>query len=404
MARSRGRQSALPVIVAVTAVLATVSGAFAHDRTTSYSSWHLSGRQATVVLRVNEVDIAALPWASGEGSAFDSALARYGLEHLTLLAGEQTCAASEPPHRLQAPVGRLALEWRVACPAEGPLSLRSDVLFDTRSGHVHFASLHSAGGSAERVLSNAERVWRLEGEAGAAGASSSSLGSYWLLGVEHIATGYDHLVFLLALLLMGGTFMSLAKVVSGFTVGHSLTLGLASLGLVRPEIASIEALIGLSIVLVAVENVWLLGPRSYPLPMTITALLALLGVGAARGLGLVSSLSFLGLGLFLGCYFPLLRRNPRAESARWAIALLFGLIHGFGFASVLRAADLSAERLVGALLSFNLGVEAGQLALVAMAWPLLRFALARWGNLVIEVGSAATIGFGVYWFVARTYF
>lgn len=403
MAKSHGSRPAQSVALAVTVALVAVSGAFAHDRTTSYSSWHVSGRQATVVLRMNEVDIATLPWAAGDGSAFDAALARYGLEHLTLLAGEQTCTASEPPHRLQAPVGRLALEWRVVCPAEGPLSIRSDVLFDTRSGHVHFASLHSAGSNAERVLSNAERVWRLEGEADAAGASSSSLASYWLLGVEHIATGYDHLVFLLALLLMGGTFKSLAKVVSGFTVGHSLTLGLASLGLVRPEIASIEALIGLSIVLVAVENVWLLGSRSYHLPITITAFLVLLAVGAAQGLGLVSSSSFLGLGIFLGCYYPLLRSNPQAESARWAIALLFGLIHGFGFASVLRAADLSAERLVGALLSFNLGVEAGQLVLVAMAWPLLRFALARWGNLVIEVGSAATIGFGLYWFVARMY-
>ncbi|HYN21776.1 MAG TPA: HupE/UreJ family protein, partial [Thermoanaerobaculia bacterium] len=320
-------------------------------------------------------------------------------------AGEQTCTAGEQPRRLQAPVGRLALEWRIACPAEGPLSIRSDVLFDQRSGHVHFASLYRAGGSAERVLSSAERVWKLNGEGGAGGAAaaSSSLGSYWLLGVEHIATGYDHLIFLLALLLMGGTFLSLAKVVSGFTVGHSLTLALASLGLVRPEIASIEALIGLSIVLVAAENVWLLGPRSYHFPLMLTALLGLLAVGAALGLGLVSSLSFLGLGLFLGCYYPLLRRNPNAESARWAVALLFGLIHGFGFASVLRAAELPAERLAGVLLSFNLGVEAGQLVLVAMAWPLLRFALARWGTLVVEVGSAVTLGFGIYWFVARTY-
>ena len=403
MARSHARQAAQTLALAVLTILVTVSGAFAHDRTTSYSSWHLSGRQATVVLRMNEVDVATLPLALEGGSDFDTALARYSLEHLTLVAGDQTCTASEQPHRLQAPVGRVAIEWRIVCPAEGLLSIRSDVLFDTRSGHIHFASLHSGGSNAERVLSSTERVWSLRDEADAAGASSSSLGSYWLLGVEHIVTGYDHLVFLFALLLIGGTFLSLAKVVSGFTVGHSLTLGLASLGLVQPEIASIEALIGLSIVLVAVENAWLLGPRSYRLPMTITALLLLLAIGSTQGLGLVSSLSFLGLGIFLACYYPLLRRNPQAESSRWAIALLFGLIHGFGFASVLRAADLSTERLVGALLSFNLGVEAGQLVLVATAWPLLRVALARWGNLVIEVGSAATLGFGVYLFVARMY-
>ena len=216
-------------------------------------------------------------------------------------------------------------------------------------------------------------------------------------------TGYDHLVFLLALLLSGGSFSLLVKVVSGFTVGHSITLALAALRLVEPQIQPIEALIGLSIAIVAVENVWLLGPRSWALPGTVIALLVLQGIGAAAGLGRISSVSCLGLAIFLACYYPLLRHRENVESARWAVAMIFGLIHGFGFASVLQAAGLPADRLAAVLVSFNLGVESGQLALVVMAWPLLSFGLRRWKPTVIAVGSAAAMGAGVYWLVGRAY-
>ena len=87
--------------------------------------------------------------------------------------------------------------------------------------------------------------------------AGTSLGEYIALGIEHILTGYDHLAFLLALLLIGSSLGEVAKVVTGFTVAHSITLGLTILGYVRPEARSVEALIGLSIALVAAENVWL---------------------------------------------------------------------------------------------------------------------------------------------------
>lgn len=402
MTRARPGRAIHLIAIFTASLVAVASGSYAHDRTTSYSTWYVSQREAKIVLRVDEVDLAVLPWASGEADSYAAALATYAVEHLVLLAGEQVCEVIEPPRRLEARAGRIALEWSVACPAEGPLRIRSDLLFDVRSSHLHFVSLRHEEGDAERVLSYRQRSWSLGDEADGVGtAASTSAASYGLLGIRHIATGYDHLVFLLALLLVGGSFISLAKVVSGFTIGHSLTLALASLGLVRPEIESIEALIGLSIVLVAVENVWLLGPRRYFLPVTVIVLLVLLAIGSALGLGLFSGLKFVGFALFVACYYPLLRKNPRAESARWGVAMLFGLIHGFGFASVLLAADLPPARIPAVLLSFNLGVEAGQLALVAVAWPLIRFALKRWGTIVVELGSAVTICLGTYWLIER---
>src|SRR5207253_1314379 len=95
--------------------------------------------------------------------------------------------------------------------------------------------------------------------------------------------GADHVAFLLALLLLGGGLADVARLVTGFTVGHSLTLGIAVLGYVQPDRAAVEALIGLSIALVAAENVWLGGERTFVLPWTVATTLGLLAVSAAAG-------------------------------------------------------------------------------------------------------------------------
>ncbi len=106
---------------------------------------------------------------------------------------------------------------------------------------------------------------------------------YLVLGIEHIATGYDHIAFVLALLLLAASLREVAGLVTGFTIGHSLTLALAVLGVVRPEPAAIEALIGFSIALVAAENAWLLGGRPRAVPWLLVAGLAALAAAAFAG-------------------------------------------------------------------------------------------------------------------------
>src|SRR5205823_4014675 len=147
------------------------------------------------------------------------------------------------------------------------------------------------------------------------------------LGIEHILTGYDHLAFVLALLLIGASIGEVARVVTGFTVAHSITLALAVVGWVRPSAAPTEALVGLSIALVAAENIWLVGTRTAVVPVVISATLAVLAVAATAGYGRVPALVLAGLALFSACYFGLLARATRKRSLRWAAAFLFGLVH-----------------------------------------------------------------------------
>src|SRR5262249_43100003 len=149
-------------------------------------------------------------------------------------------------------------------------------------------------------------------------SAGAVLSGYVRLGITHILLGADHLLFVLGLLLLVPSLGMLVRTITAFTLAHSVTLGLAVLGLIAVPAAPVEALIAASIVLVALELVR--------------------DPGAAPTLG---------------------RRAP------WAIALGFGLLHGLGFAGALADVGLPADRIPLALLGFNAGVEVGQLAFVA---------------------------------------
>jgi hydrogenase/urease accessory protein HupE len=174
-------------------------------------------------------------------------------------------------------------------------------------------------------------------------------------GVHHILIGPDHLLFLVGLLLLGGSIRQLAVIVTAFTIAHSITLSLAALNIVTPPARIIEPAIALSIVYVGADNLLIRGGR-----------------------------------------------DVRA----W-IAFAFGFIHGFGFANVLREMDLPARALGWSLFSFNLGVEIGQLLVVvavASAFTALRSRSEAAGRQLAVVGSIIVMAAGAFWFVQRVFF
>ncbi|MGH9784001.1 MAG: HupE/UreJ family protein [Terriglobia bacterium] len=174
-------------------------------------------------------------------------------------------------------------------------------------------------------------------------------------GVHHILIGPDHLLFLVGLLLLGGSLRQLLLIVTAFTVAHSITLSLAALNLVTPPASIVEPAIALSIVYVGVDN------------------------------------------LMVG----------RGRDVRGWIALAFGFIHGFGFASVLREMGLPSRALGWSLFSFNLGVEIGQLlvvVLVASALLALRARNETAGRRLAFAGSLVVVVMGAFWFVQRVFF
>jgi hypothetical protein len=313
---------------------------------------------------------------------------------------------------LPAAEGWVVYSWRLACPAAGERALTSGLLLDVAPSHLHFARVVDDGGVVERVLSEADPTWEIPAATAGAAADAgvappvggTAFFSYVALGVAHILSGWDHLAFVLALLLLASSLREVAALVTGFTAAHSVTLGLAVLGVVHPEGRVVEALIGFSVALVAAENAWILSGRDRLVPLAIVASLALL---ALLGVGVVPRLAFAGLALFSLCHFALLGVSQRPARLRAAVAFAFGLIHGFGFAGVLAEMALPVDRLAPALFGFNVGVEIGQLGVVAIVWPLLgliaRSFAGRVERLAAEVGSAAICGLGLFWFVTRSF-
>ena len=180
------------------------------------------------------------------------------------------------------------------------------------------------------------------------------LGQIWeflALGVEHIFLGYDHICFLLALIIVGGRLLNLVKIVTAFTVAHSITLILAALQVVELPSRLVEAGIALSIVYVAMENFWL-----------------------------------------------------QRTDYRWVLSFAFGLVHGFGFANVLRELGLPTEGLVASLLAFNVGVEVGQLCIVGLLYPLTVLAGRSVYRRPLILGiSGIILLFGLGWLAERVF-
>ncbi len=404
MSAARSRRA---IASASALALGVALAAHAHTRSTSYSTWEIDGARAKVRFQIPQLELTRLPWGIVSPPELRPELASYLTGALRLEVDGATCPVVDGPRALQAPPDRAVLEWRVACPHSGALAIVSEVLREPAPSHLHFTKLRGEK-TIERVLTSAAPRWELPREDGnARPVVGSGISAYIGLGIQHIATGYDHLVFLLGLLLLASGAREVITIVTGFTVAHSITLGLAALGRVRPEAAAVEALIGLSIALIAAENAWLLGGRPRALPRAGAALLAALAALSSLGFGAIPAATYAGLALFTACYFGLLAHAERPARLRFAVAFCFGLVHGFGFAGVLSEIALPKGRLLAALLGFNAGVELGQLAIVVVAFSLAAFAKrlvgdgARFG--FRDFANAAVCGLGVYWWVSRAY-
>jgi hypothetical protein len=336
------------VLVAVAVVLLAAAVAVAHQGgTTGYATVSVAGQSVRYAL---SLPAEGLGEAAQDLRALSAAVAR----HVTIEADGAACsgvpAGTTPPS-----AGRASVEVVVLYACPGPvrtLSIRDGIDALLGVDHHTIADIQWPGGAKQVVFEKGQRSASIAiaADASPEGGPASKFVFYVGLGVEHILGGIDHLLFLLALLALATSLWQTVKIVTAFTVAHSITLSLAALGLVHVPPSIVEPLIAATIVWVAVEN-------------------------------LVA---------------------PGGTGRRWLFAAGFGLVHGLGFASALIELGLSRDALVGALLGFNVGVELGQLAFVAIVLPPLVWA-SRPGRLprLPQILSGAVALIGIVWFVQR---
>ncbi|MET0230114.1 MAG: HupE/UreJ family protein [Rhodanobacteraceae bacterium] len=327
--------------VVALAALAFASSALAHKPSDSYLTlrvdgatieghWDIAVRDLDAVFDLDRNGDSRVDW--GELRSRADEVDAWATSRLALAASGAPCPLHIADHEIDrhSDGGYLVLDLRAECASRvDALDVDYSLLFDIDAQHRGLLKLES-GAVVSAVFAETHRR-----QSFALGAPSmlAQLRGYVADGIEHIATGFDHLLFLVALLLPSvlvrrgarwqpvdrfpAVLRSVAGTVTAFTVAHSITLSLATLSIVSLPSRLVESAIALSVVLTALDNIW-----------------------------------------------PILPRR------RWQVAFVFGLLHGFGFASVLADLDLPPASLALSLFGFNVGVEIGQLALVLMLVPL----------------------------------
>ncbi|MFP6661146.1 MAG: HupE/UreJ family protein [Myxococcota bacterium] len=389
-------------------LLGAAAAAQAHTRSQSFSNWEIAGdgtvRASFSVLAREATRLVPLEAAASNLEAvFVAHLARRVEVHST----DGVCVPVGGPRPLRAREGHLRAEWHFDCPPGSDLEIGIASFFDVSPSHVHFARVRRGDAlPREYLYTDATRSHPLAAtETAESSSTATTFTQYVSLGVEHIWAGFDHIAFLLALLLLSSRLRDVAWMVTGFTLGHSLTLTLAALGWVVPDVPVIEALIGFTIALVAIESVAVESGHARPIAAALA--LGLLALAGATMLGLTRLPVEVSLGLALFGYCSLRLASTREAARRFSpvLTVVFGLVHGFGFASVLMEIGLPRDRLVPALFGFNIGVEVGQLVIVAGAFTgvtlLARHLSLQMRSLGRSLLAAGLCGLGLYWFVLR---
>jgi hydrogenase/urease accessory protein HupE len=350
-----------PVLAAL-AVLSLAGGARAHPIPFSYLDVHLEPTGIAARLTVHIIDLAHDLDVFDSTDLLDRAYLqeRAGAaltlvrERLRIEADRQRLVPQlvriEPVPERQA----VALELAFEGAREPGMLAVGGLLFPYDPQHQTFCNIYERDALARQEILNEGHV-RFEHFTGTRQGRAAVIGKFLPAGMWHIFIGADHVLFLIGLLLAGGSLLQLLRIVTAFTLAHSVTLALAALDLVHPPARVIEPAIALSIVYVGLDNI-------------------LTGKG----------------------------RDMRA----W-IALAFGLIHGFGFANVLRELGLSRSHLGWSLAAFNLGVEVGQAAIVLAVAPwILRLARKdpASSRKLLWAGSLLVAAAGGYWFIQRVFF
>jgi hypothetical protein len=390
---------ALRAALGILALLTLAAPASAHTRSQSFSTWTVG---TNTIEGVFQVDAYRATQLSETPQDLGTLLRDHIARSIAVTQGGSACAA-RPPQSIAAPSGDLRIELVFTCPkpfAEAPAELAVRAFFDVSLSHVHYVRVSDPRGFHEAILSQGRTGIAIGGGETRAG---TDVWSFLLLGFEHVLSGFDHIAFLIALTLLAGGPWRILLAVTGFTLGHSLTLALVAVGVLRPDTAAVEALIGFTVAWAAGDA--LARARGTPPWLGLAGAAAILALPIAAwlvGLPVLSWVVIAGLALFAGS-MSFARRFDGPYIAP-AIATIFGLAHGAGFAGPLLEMEIAAGQLIWTLLAFNVGVELGQLAALALfgavLWILQR-TLVRIPAMALDAAAAVLFALGTFWFVSR---
>ncbi len=317
----------LPLFLALLALVGGATPAAAHTRSESHSTWTIDGRAVRLAFSV--ADREAKRITNGERPG-DAQLIAYLAPRLGATAGGKVCPLVGKPRAVAAATGFRRVEFLYDCPSAERIVLHDTAFFALVPTHVNMAQIQTAKGDfSENVLTADATTIDLEGTA-SGGLDGAGFLTFVRMGIMHIFTGIDHMSFLLGLVLISRRFKDLAFVITGFTLGHSLTLALSVTGLLRPHAEFIDALVALTIALIGVENLAVQSGRIGLLALSTAA--ALFAMAALRMLGicLFPVTLLFGAGELVATHPPNLRPFTESTPRMWVGKPVAGALYRGG--------------------------------------------------------------------------
>ena len=329
----------------------------------------------------------------------------YLSQHLKVTSEGKNCSLVDEIKELNSQEGSLNLSLNFECPSNKEIKIINNALFNLVQSHIHIARIYIDNNLyTEKALFFNDQSIDLNEEK-ENNSFSNSFYKFFSLGLDHILSGYDHLLFILGLLLLVTNLKRLLLVITGFTIGHSLTLSLSVINIIQVKSSLVEALIGYTIMFVGLEYLYKENNDHRVSMIFITTLSLLLLIFGNLINPNFPYFLILGILLFSLGYFYLLKNLNSENNLLSIITIIFGLIHGFGFGGFLLGSKISSENIFSGLLGFNLGVEVGQIIFVLLILLIYKLLMTLKITKIIEVmknlSFFAIVFFGFFFFIQR---
>ena len=376
----------------------------AHTKSVSYSSWTIQEEEVIVNFTVASREVTKLIEYRVNYPSLADSLKSHLMENIY----SENVISKPVINILNTEPGTTGLSLKFNIDQVEEYIFDVNIFFNQIPSHVHYAKINYESGQKRTIVLNENNhqinFLTKEDEALEQG-SFDSFKQYLGLGFTHILEGIDHLLFLLALFILCKSLKSLFFAATGFTIGHSVTLALAASNIVIPEVNIIESLIGWTIVLASIEALNI--PKHEMRKIQFAILITVMAMSAMSLLNITGLKTgfIIGLGLLTLAILRLNEGSQESEKLRPMLAIIFGTIHGFGFANILNEISLDRANFLFSLLGFNLGVEIGQILVLLSMWILTTYLvtkiLAKDIQKITHLVSSILCSIGLYWFLTR---
>ena len=386
----------------------------AHYYSESFSTWKINNNQVIGNFSVLEVESTRIlniekfrDLAVHENLTEAKVFRKYLEDHIYVLENNEICEIQEPFELSSQKEGFINILMTFNCSSNSNIKIINNAFFNIIQSHVHITRVYDGKEILieKALFFNDQTITISPDQKELEFNFYETFYNFLKSGISHILNGFDHLIFIIGLLILVSSIRNLLIIITGFTIGHSITLSLAVLGIMSPNGILVESIIGFTIMFIGAEYLIKKTKKYFLTNFFLIILIVSLLILNIFTKNSSSSILLIGLLLFSSGYFFLHKSINKKNNLLIVITLLFGMIHGLGFGSYLLSTGINSNNIITSLLGFNLGVEIGQIIFVLSAltiiWMLTKLRFNKTIELIKNTAFVFVTTMGFFWFIQR---